>query len=178
MKWLYLLFMSGWLFLAPAAFACSCILGEYASDYVNDRTIFYGHVYKTELIEGAKYRAPNVMTSFNHVKTVYPAKRLKTKMNVKHSIESSTCGIEFDLGWPSVVFAYSDDKNELVTGLCAGPQWPGVIAVLSYLETGQDHKIMDFYCGEKFHQKAGGEEIISCDDWYTLKWNEVLNSVD
>ena len=156
------------------AFGCSCIPDDgYASDYIKDKTIFYGLPYKVELVDKSANPFPLLRTEFSDVITLQSKVKLSLIEGVKHHTNSAVCGTEFDLGHPSFVFAFSDDNNDLVTGLCSSPSWLGLKSVLLYLKTGQDYKLTDFHCDGKWHKVAGGEEKISCDEWYTRQTEEI-----
>lgn len=179
MKWIYIVFITLWLAIPTIASGCSCFPDEgYASDYIKGKTIFYGLPYKVELIDKSANPFPVLRTEFSDVIALQSKAKLSSIEGVKHHTNGATCGTEFDLGHPSFVFAYHDDNNDLVTGLCSSPSWLGIKSVILYLKTGQDHKLTDFHCGGKWHKAAGGEEKVSCDEWFMRQTDEISKLLD
>lgn len=179
MKWIYTVFIALCLALPTIAFGCSCIGDNgYASDYIKGKTIFYGLPYKVELVDKSTNPFPVLRTEFSNVTVLQSIRNLNSSVSVKHHTNGATCGTKFDLGSPSFVFAYYDNKNDLVTGLCSSPSWLGMKPVLLYLKTGQDHKLTDFHCGDKWHKAAGGEEKVSCDEWYARQADEMFKLLE
>ena len=127
-----------------------------------------------ELAEFPTHGSLDVRTWLRNIKTVHSSRTLGPTESIMHSTSDATCGVEFELGFPNLIFAYETENNELVTGMCTSPSWFGIRAIVSYLETGQDHEISAFYCGNKFHRDAGGEEIIPCNEWKDQLLNEIF----
>jgi hypothetical protein len=174
MKSIYTIFIILWLAIPSLAFGCSCA-GDYgyASDYIKGKTIFYGLPYKVELVDRLSNPFPMLRTEFSDVVVLQSKVKLSSTEGVKHHANGATCGTEFDLGHPSFVFASYDKNNDLVTGLCSSPSWLGLKSVILYLKTGQDYKLTDFHCGGKWHKFSGGEEKVSCDEWFARQSEDI-----
>ncbi|MEO0466776.1 MAG: hypothetical protein AAF216_09550 [Pseudomonadota bacterium] len=123
--------------MAPAAFACSCMQYQSASEQAEAAdVIFVGHVVDAgpaRDTRGFFQRLQDWSTGHKPMRdeiTTFQVDRVikggvDGDLSIRHlpGIHSATCGVSFPKGQEVIVLAYSGSDGQLTTSLCSWPQF-------------------------------------------------------